>query len=476
MQLSEEKKEIVKLYDRSRRRAKRFKISKHSPSYNKIVYRSKQVLKILGTDSVQHCQVLGHVLKQSLNSPTKRKGILQKCQEISGCFKEDYIDDKFKTPQKDLNSALRKLAIYRSARKYDKAREMVDIIKSKTKSIAAVASESGNKYSHVYRLMKSPKKRVVKEYTRNFSDFQKQEAIDIFLDDEVSYSLPDVKYSHLRFMSCTIADAYNKHYLVKSTSKRKVGQSTFAGLKPLFVRSISETPLRGCKCEYCQNLGLIRETLIALGFKGISKNHACSIEITWCLFRTHVEKDERASNIHNESHECSIVHEHLINVKDLPGKNCVLRQCVSCGIEKYRKTLRSENRILLRTRGYVQWTQWKQRKVFNGKKNVKRMLPNIETGTYEDIFKEYMKQLKTISVHQFMKVWQLKNFNMSLRNLRKGQLLLVHDFSQNLLLILQEEVSSAHWDHAPGYNTPYCGFLHRSMWCTDKRRDYTHNG
>ena len=256
-QLSEEKKEIVKLYDRSRRRAERFEKSKLSPSYNQIVYRSKQVLKILGTDSVQHCQVLGHVLKQSMNSPTKRKDIIQKCQEISGCLKDDDANDEFKTPPRDLNAALHKLAIYRSAQKNDKAREMVDIINSKTKSIAELACRSGNKYSHVYRLMKSPKKRVVEEYTRKFSDLQKQEAIDIFLDDEVSYSLPDVKYSHLRFMSCTISEAYNKHYLVKSTSERKMGESTFAALKPLFVRSIAETPLRGCKCEYCQNLGLI---------------------------------------------------------------------------------------------------------------------------------------------------------------------------------------------------------------------------
>ena len=416
-ELSEEKKNIVKLYDRNRRRAERVENFKHSPNYNQIVYRSKQVLKILGDDPVHHCHVLGHVLKQTLNSPSKRIGILRKCEEISGCFKEDYIDDKFKTPQKDLNSALRKLAIYRSARKLDKAREMVDIIKSRTKNIAAIASESGNKYSHVYRLMKSPKKRVVKEFIRNFSDFQKKEAIDIFLDEEVSYSLPDVKYSHLRFMSCTIADAYNKHYLVKSTTERKMGQSTFAALKPLNVRSISEMPLRGCKCEYCQNIGLIHDTLIALGFKGIPKNHACSIEVTWCPFRKRVEKAESRSTVHDENHECAIFHEHLITDEELPAKNCVVRQCSGCGIDKYRKKLRSENAKLLQKKSYVQWTQWKLRKVFNGKKDVKRMLPAIETGTFDDIFKEYLKQLKTISIHQFMKVWQLKNFNMSLRNL-----------------------------------------------------------
>ena len=46
-----------------------------------------------------------------------------------------------------------------------------------------------------------------------------------------------------------------------------------------------------------------------------------------------------------------------------------------------------------------------------------------------------------------MKIWQLKQFNISLQNLCKGQVLLVHDFSQNLLLYAQDEVSAAHWDH-----------------------------
>ena len=46
-----------------------------------------------------------------------------------------------------------------------------------------------------------------------------------------------------------------------------------------------------------------------------------------------------------------------------------------------------------------------------------------------------------------MKIWQLKQFNISLQNLRKGQVLLVHDFSQNLLLYAQDEVTAAHWDH-----------------------------
>ena len=39
--LSKEKKEIVKLYDRNRRRDERYEKLEKSPSYNQIIYRSK---------------------------------------------------------------------------------------------------------------------------------------------------------------------------------------------------------------------------------------------------------------------------------------------------------------------------------------------------------------------------------------------------------------------------------------------------
>ena len=163
---------------------------------------------------------------------------------------------------------------------------MVDLISSKTKSIASIACTSGSEYSHIYRLMKSLKRRVLSntEYKQNFSDVQREEAINIYFDPEVSYCLPDMKYSHLQFMSCTIDEAYMNHYLEKAKSECKMARSTFAALKPLFVRSIAETPIRGCKCEYCQNFGLLHDTLIGIGLKGIPKNHSCSIEILWCLF------------------------------------------------------------------------------------------------------------------------------------------------------------------------------------------------
>ena len=36
----------------------------------------------------------------------------------------------------------------------------------------------------------------------------KDEVINIYNDDEVSYSLPDIKYADLHFMHCTLREAY----------------------------------------------------------------------------------------------------------------------------------------------------------------------------------------------------------------------------------------------------------------------------
>ena len=107
-----------------------------------------------------------------------------------------------------------------------------------------MATLSGSKYSDVYRLMKTPKKREVnKEYKRRFLDEQKIKATNIYLDEEVSYCLPDRKYSKLCFMSCTIEEAYKNHYLVKSRFKRKLGLTSFTSLKPSFVKKVQQTPL-----------------------------------------------------------------------------------------------------------------------------------------------------------------------------------------------------------------------------------------
>ena len=105
----------------------------------------------------------------------------------------------------------------------------------------------------------------------------------IYNDEEVSYTLPDVRFANYQFMAMTLKEAYQV-YLRKCLTERKVAESTFCAMKPNTIHTVQETPFCGCKCEYCQNFGLLREMLIGLGFKEIPKNHAALIQVMWCKF------------------------------------------------------------------------------------------------------------------------------------------------------------------------------------------------
>ena len=109
--------------------------------------------------------------------------------------------------------------------------------------------------------------------------------------------------------------------------------------------------------------------------------------------------------------------------------------------------LKDLNKNILKKNATAFWSQWGIGNIFNGRRTVRRWMLQKESGSCLMLLNKYLEQLNKISSHQFMKIWQLKQFNISLQNLRKGQVLLVHDFSQNLLLYAQDEVTAAHWDH-----------------------------
>ena len=71
----------------------------------------------------------------------------------------------------------------------------------------------------------------------------------------------------------------------------------------------------------------------------------------------------------------------------------------------------------------------------------------MKTRSIVNLMKLYTKQLQSMSLHQFFKVWQLRNLNLTINNLQRGQVLFVHDFQQNLLLVTQDESSGSNWDH-----------------------------
>ena len=192
------------------------------------------------------------------------------------------------------------------------------------------------------------KQRLQKEYVKKLTQEDKEEAINIYNDDEVSYSLPDIKYANLCFMHFTLREAYVV-YVRKCRHQRIVAEKTFERLKPKNVRTVQETPLRDTRCEYCANFGKTRGILIALGMKGIPQNHSEVIEASWCPFRTQHHEDTSHLKDKVTSHFKKEVQH------DLLKKECVLHKCVMCGITKYERDLIHKNRIQMRQYKAVTW-------------------------------------------------------------------------------------------------------------------------
>ena len=196
-------------------------------------------------------------------------------------------------------------------------------MKEQYQTVTQIAREAGDDKKSLYRLLSPPKQRTKEEYSRKLSNEVKQEVEQIYNDEEISYCLPDMKLAGYRFMSCTI-HAVHLRYMEKCTAKRKVAEKTIASLKPKYIKTIQDTPLHGCSCDDCSNFAKTRDTLIALGIKGIPRNHLCCIEKTLCPFR-------------NTSKRCDEMDIRNPVVRhEFPARKCVERKCKDCGLEKYQ--------------------------------------------------------------------------------------------------------------------------------------------
>ena len=417
--------------------------SSKPPSYYRVLSTSKKVQDLLGPSPNTHTTILKHVINRAVRSPRKKKCL----DEFTSPPKKSITP-----PKQSIGKSLRRIAVLRSQKKFKKVKELAATLKSKYK-VSEIAAHTGETMQSVYRLLSYKKRKRKTDYKRKLSEADKQEVINIYNDDEVTYSLPDIKYADLRFMHFTIREAYAV-YVRKNPRKRVVAEKTFEALKPKFIRTVQETPLRGARCEYCANFGKVREALIGIGFKGIPRNHADSIELTWCSFRKQRDGRDGLGGCTSRN----LVHY-------LPRKECVERTCLRCGVTDYARKLLQQNRLIMSTVQQVTWKEWG--KVVGKDKNgnpTKRTDLLTRSGTVTNLLNLYSEQLEQMSLHQFFKIWQLRNFNMTLENIQRGQIVFVHDYQQNLLLLSQDAPSSSHWDHpqltihptAAFYRCPMC--------------------
>ena len=138
----------------------------------------------------------------------------------------------------EINKKLHHLSVLRSKKKHAKARKVVNDLFAREGTVSGISKSGNADVCLVYRLIHTPKKRIKTRYERKISEAAKQEVIDLYYNHEVSYSLPDTQYLHLRFMRYMIEETYSKFYVTMSKAARQMKRSKFASLKPLEIRTV----------------------------------------------------------------------------------------------------------------------------------------------------------------------------------------------------------------------------------------------
>ena len=209
-------------------------------------------MEILGDDIDMYCDVLSHVLMKTRNSEQQ----LQKLSERYVVIPASQYYSSSPTPV-SATKTVRQISVLQSNKKHGKARELAEVLKSQFPSVNDIAKATGENKCTIHRILCSPKKRIKETYVKKFSEEVKNEGQQIFFDDKVSYSLSDARYVGIQFMSTILLEAYSQHYLPKCSTEHKISFKAFCKMRPHEVHTIQQMPLCGCKCEYCQNLGIL---------------------------------------------------------------------------------------------------------------------------------------------------------------------------------------------------------------------------
>ena len=72
---------------------------------------------------------------------------------------------------------------------------------------------------------------------------------------------------------------------------------------------------------------------------------------------------------------------------------------------------------------------------------------NVDRYSYLDLIELYVNHLHSMAEHTFMATWNYCQFKRARTNIKPGELLLVNDFAQNYLCLLQNEPQGMHWEH-----------------------------
>ena len=374
-----------------------------SPLGTSFIRRKSSEIRKLFPNSPQKCiSVLKHIWDQMYKSPRKRH----------------YIRKLWPLDQKEFAAFMLKVGKHRAKKDIRKLKKAVDDIKQKYNSLRQASKFTPYSWTQFRHFMsvKSVCHRKL-EYSHKLSSTAIHAIQNHMESEEVSFPLPDHKFAGKRFMRTSMKNALNM-YNISEATKRPVSLATLYRYQPKHVKLKGKIPLRQSCCERCLNFDYIANQSSKY-LNGTNKDLNEAVDSTLCKYTGR-----------------------------FPNIGCILRTCDECGTQKLKESLYTQNAAKLednRKRFLVK--QWVNKTRERNGATQSYLQWDVERCSYSDLIDKYVDILDAMAEHVFMASWNYCQFKAAKQNILHGEVVVVHDFAQNYLCLLQNEPQGMHWEH-----------------------------
>ena len=372
--------------------------------------KSSQIRKMLPKSPRKAISIVKHLWNQLYKSPRKRKVI-----------------DEMWCKDKQMGKYMYFLGKYKNKKNEHKLNQTVTQLKKKYKSLRNACRETDLHWSQFHSHTRLYKRKIEsRKYIRKLNAVDIESIGKFFKSEDISFPLPDKKYSGQWFMKGSLAKSC-KMYNLLTTTTRKICETTFRKYKPRFVKLQGKIPLRQSCCEVCQNFEYVMKSASKF-LKGVPSSIDACVDSSMCSYESY-----------------------------FPKINCALCKCLNCGVEKLKLKLIDMNAHLIedeRKRFLIK--RWETKRESLGDKYRTYMHWKHDRLSYRELLHRYVNDLKGMASHCFFAAWNFHQYLVCKNNLEKGQIVIVHDYAQNYLCIHQHEIQAMHWCHKQVTMHPSC--------------------
>ena len=387
---------------------------------------------------------------------------------------------------RELFRQVRQIATFKSKKQCHKIRPIVTSIKRKY-SLRAAAKITKVAYSQLHWMSKPTKSKSKRKITKEQCEIARK----FFNRTEHSMQLPYKRFAHFRYHRSAMDHTYKLYRAEqRRLGNRVLSKSSLRRILGKHFKASKLVPYKECMCSTCLNYGLKIDSLLGRGIKGIDKKATVNIMRTMCepakpkpseivipvcrsfenrdklrndvLFRNvkrrlKVEEEkifynpklEKRKALRKAQYAASNANSNAeLGITDCDRK-CIFRECKLCGKHLLMTHIMQQNLDLdlNATASYYKWTSTYEEKKEEGETVKKRtdFSKQLIKTTVGELLAALCADTSKMSSHLFNFKWQAAQFENCKANLKRGDIVMVMDFAQNVAHRMTMEAQSAHW-------------------------------